>query len=121
MTLLVIQFGYVTLFAAAFPLAALFALVNNMMELRTDALKLISATRRPTYVCAADIGTWQAILDIVATAAILTNVALVGFTSHGLAFYFGELTDVKRLWTVVLVEVLTKRCGLTLLARAAAF
>eukprot|EP00329_Picozoa_sp_Boothbay-MS584-11_P000643 13177_6 len=31
-----IQFGYVTLFAASFPVAALFALCNNIFEIRSD-------------------------------------------------------------------------------------
>ena len=32
---------YVTLFAAAFPLTAALALLNNMIEIRTDAYKLL--------------------------------------------------------------------------------
>ena len=31
---LVIQYGFVTMFSAAFPLAPLFALANNIMEVR---------------------------------------------------------------------------------------
>ena len=40
-------------------------------------------TQRPAPKRAADIGTWMVILDIIATCSILTNCALVGFTSHG--------------------------------------
>lgn len=42
---MVIQFGYVTLFAAAFPLTAALALLNNLIEIRTDAYKLLHATQ----------------------------------------------------------------------------
>lgn len=101
----VIQFGYVTLFAASFPITAVLALLNNLIEIRTDAMKLLDGTRRPKYSCAADIGTWAVVLDVLITACIITNVLLVGFTSHGLFFYFGELTSVKRIWTVILIEV----------------
>ena len=38
---MVVQFGYVTLFAAAFPLTAALALINNLVEIRTDAYKLL--------------------------------------------------------------------------------
>jgi hypothetical protein len=31
----VVQFGYIVLFAAALPMASLFALVANMVEMRT--------------------------------------------------------------------------------------
>ena len=41
-------------------------------------------TQRPAPKRAADIGTWMVILDIIATCSILTNCALVGFTSHGI-------------------------------------
>ena len=44
---LVIQFGFVTLFSSAFPLAALFAFVNNLFELRRDAQKYTKFHRRP--------------------------------------------------------------------------
>eukprot|EP00282_Hemiselmis_andersenii_P037798 CAMPEP_0169443350 /NCGR_PEP_ID=MMETSP1042-20121227/9308_1 /TAXON_ID=464988 /ORGANISM="Hemiselmis andersenii, Strain CCMP1180" /LENGTH=683 /DNA_ID=CAMNT_0009554571 /DNA_START=182 /DNA_END=2229 /DNA_ORIENTATION=+ len=101
---MVIQFGYVTLFAAAFPLTAALALLNNCIEIRTDAYKLLQATQRPKHRSCADIGTWGSILDIITTAAILTNCALVGFTSHGLFFYLPDLTPVERVWVTVMIE-----------------
>lgn len=38
---MVLQFGFVTLFAAAFPLGAFFALFNNIIEQRVDAIKIV--------------------------------------------------------------------------------
>lgn len=37
---MVIQFGYVTLFVSAFPLAPLLAMINNYVEIRVDAFKV---------------------------------------------------------------------------------
>ena len=37
---LAIQYGFITLFVAAFPLAPLFALINNALEIRLDAIKV---------------------------------------------------------------------------------
>ena len=54
-----IQFGYVTLFSSAYPLAALCALINNVMEIRGDAFKLCFVHQRPFGQRVADIGTWQ--------------------------------------------------------------
>ncbi len=43
----VIQFGFITMFVPAFPLAPLFALLNNIAEIRTDADKFLVVNRRP--------------------------------------------------------------------------
>ena len=53
----VIQYGFVTVFVAAFPLAPLFALLNNWVEIRLDAFKYINILRRPVSERAQDIGT----------------------------------------------------------------
>ena len=55
----VVQYGYVAMFAAAWPWATLVAAVANFVELRTDAFKLGYQLRRPHYWGAQDIGTWQ--------------------------------------------------------------
>lgn len=52
----VIQFGFVSLFVASFPLAPLFALLNNVIEIRLDAKKFVTELRRPDAVRAKDIG-----------------------------------------------------------------
>jgi hypothetical protein len=42
---LAIQYGYVTLFVAGFPLAPLLAFLSNLVEIRTDGWKLLHAHR----------------------------------------------------------------------------
>uniref|UniRef100_A0AAY5ESU1 Anoctamin n=1 Tax=Electrophorus electricus TaxID=8005 RepID=A0AAY5ESU1_ELEEL len=54
---MIIQFGFVSLFVASFPLAPLFALLNNIIEIRLDAKKFVTELRRPDAVRAKDIGT----------------------------------------------------------------
>lgn len=44
---LVIQFGFVTIFVSTFPLAPLFALINNVLEIRLDARKMLQNYKRP--------------------------------------------------------------------------
>uniref|UniRef100_A0A8C2ZW44 Anoctamin n=1 Tax=Cyclopterus lumpus TaxID=8103 RepID=A0A8C2ZW44_CYCLU len=53
---MIIQFGFVSLFVASFPLAPLFALLNNVIEIRLDAKKFVTELRRPVAVRAKDIG-----------------------------------------------------------------
>lgn len=52
----VIQYGFVTLFVAAFPLGPFFALINNLLEIRLDAYKFIVVFQRPMASRAQDIG-----------------------------------------------------------------
>ncbi|KAK2087654.1 Anoctamin-8 [Saguinus oedipus] len=54
-----VQFGYVVLFSSAFPLAALCALVNNLIEIRSDAFKLCTGLQRPFGQRVESIGQWQ--------------------------------------------------------------
>ena len=56
--LLVLQYGFVTMFVAAFPLAPLFALLNNIAEIRVDAVNFVYNFRRPVPRRAEDIGAW---------------------------------------------------------------
>ena len=77
---LVIQFGYATMFAAAFPLAPVVALVANWIELRVDGFKLCTITRRPQPVGQEDIGTWLSILQIMSAIGTAFNIALFCFT-----------------------------------------
>ena len=69
-----IQFGFVTIFVAAFPLAPLCALINNIIELRLDAYKLVKFYQRSPALKAQDIGAWFNILKTFAFIAVVTNV-----------------------------------------------
>nr|KAG5698674.1 hypothetical protein BaRGS_022562 [Batillaria attramentaria] len=79
---MVLQFGFITIFVAAFPLAPLFALLNNWVEIRLDAHKFVCETRRPVAERAQDIGVWFIILDALAQLAVISNAFLIAFTSE---------------------------------------
>ncbi|KAF9286284.1 Anoctamin-7 [Mortierella alpina] len=78
---LVIQFGFCTLFVIAFPIAPIFALLNNVLEIRVDAYKLLTQHRRPTAQGAQDIGSWETILMLMTHIAVFTNACLIAFQS----------------------------------------
>lgn len=78
---MVIQFGFITLFVASFPLAPLLALINNIIEVRVDAWKLTTQFRRPVAAKAHSIGAWEEILGGVAILSVVTNAFIVAFTS----------------------------------------
>ncbi|XP_035528904.1 anoctamin-1-like [Morone saxatilis] len=78
---MIIQFGFVTLFVASFPLAPLFALLNNIIEIRLDAKKFVTELRRPVAARAKDIGIWYNLLRGVAKVAVIINAFVISFTS----------------------------------------
>ncbi|XP_049920904.1 anoctamin-5b isoform X3 [Epinephelus moara] len=78
---MVVQFGFITLFVASFPLAPLLALCNNILEIRVDAWKFTTQFRRPVASKARNIGAWQEILNAVAILSVVTNAFIMAFTS----------------------------------------
>ncbi|XP_035283037.1 anoctamin-1-like isoform X2 [Anguilla anguilla] len=78
---MIIQFGFVSLFVASFPLAPLFALLNNIIEIRLDAKKFVTELRRPDAVRAKDIGIWYNILNGIGKFSVIINAFVISFTS----------------------------------------
>ncbi|KAG1952740.1 anoctamin-1 isoform c [Pimephales promelas] len=78
---MIIQFGFVSLFVASFPLAPLFALLNNIIEIRLDAKKFVTELRRPDAVRAKDIGIWYNILSGLGKFSVIINAFVISFTS----------------------------------------
>jgi len=105
---MVVQFGYMTLFASTFPIAPLMALLNNIVEIRTDGFKILSAKTRPRYLGAQNIGTWYFILEGLGIIAVVTNCALIGLSFGIIYGTVGGPTDptadFKSLGVVVIME-----------------
>ncbi|NXY20190.1 ANO2 protein, partial [Atrichornis clamosus] len=78
---MIIQFGFVTLFVASFPLAPLFALLNNIIEVRLDAKKFVTELRRPDTVRAKDIGIWYNILSGIGKLSVIISAFVIAVTS----------------------------------------
>ena len=97
------QFGYVTLFAAALPMAALMALANNLVELRTDAWKILTQHRRPVAQASDDIGAWYQVLGAISLRSLVTSPAVAIFTSRSLPWRTPP-TEADRLWAFILIE-----------------
>ncbi|XP_071974220.1 anoctamin-9 isoform X3 [Engystomops pustulosus] len=79
---MVIQYSFTTIFVAAFPLAPLLALINNVLELRLDAIKMTRLQRRMVPRKANDIGIWLQVLEAVGVLAVITNGLVIAITSE---------------------------------------
>ncbi|XP_039647907.1 anoctamin-4-like isoform X3 [Perca fluviatilis] len=78
---MILQFGFTTIFVAAFPLAPLLALLNNVIEIRLDAYKFVTQWRRPLPSQAKDIGIWYGILEGIGILSVITNAFVIAVTS----------------------------------------
>ncbi|KAI3727299.1 hypothetical protein L1987_67112 [Smallanthus sonchifolius] len=74
---LALQFGMIMMFACAFPPAFAFAALNNVTEIRADALKILAMYRRPVPRVAATIGAWLNIFQFLIVVSICTNCILL--------------------------------------------
>ncbi|KAK2499277.1 hypothetical protein MC885_018179 [Smutsia gigantea] len=98
-----VQFGYVVLFSSAFPLAALCALVNNLIEIRSDALKLCTGLQRPFGQRVESIGQWQKVMEAMGVLAIVVNCYLIGQCGQ-LQRLFPWLSPEAAIMSVVVLE-----------------
>ena len=75
----------VLLFAAAYPLAAPLALLNNLFEGRSDVLKLLFS-KRPFPKRVASIGAWTKAFSALGYASAITNSAIIGISLQQAGF-----------------------------------
>jgi len=79
---MVIQYGFITIFVVAFPLAPFFAFFNNVLELRLDAKKILVQHRRPIAQKVQSIGVWFDIMETLGRISIITNAFIIALTSE---------------------------------------
>ncbi|KAL0278801.1 UNVERIFIED_CONTAM: hypothetical protein PYX00_000506 [Menopon gallinae] len=98
-----IQMGYVVLFSSAFPMAAFCALVNNLIEIRSDAFKLCFIFQRPFGQRVANIGSWQNAMELMGIIAVLVNCALIGLSGQ-VHRMFPEMSTTQTILLIVALE-----------------
>jgi|EP01047_Picozoa_sp_COSAG01_P079913 hypothetical protein len=108
-----VQFGYVTLFAVSFPLAALFAWLNNVSEMRLDAYQVCRMHRRAEWRNQEDIGSWAKVFTALSVVNVLTNACLIAFVGSQLADAIAEdgvpketFSDRLKMWKMWAVLVI---------------
>ncbi|KAJ3220020.1 hypothetical protein HDU67_007753 [Dinochytrium kinnereticum] len=70
------QFGLIVMFSGAWPLVPVVCLINNFVEMRSDALKICKAARRPNPERADNISPW---MDIMALMSMVGSIASAAF------------------------------------------
>ena len=98
---MVVQFGYLSLFSVVWPLTAASFLVNNWVELRSDAVKICIEMQRPTPHRADSIGPWLDSLTFLTWLGSISTAALVYLFSNDGVGPDGTPADIKG-WALLL-------------------
>ena len=77
-----LKFVFIFIFGCVFPLAPLFALINNILEMRFDPNKILLFHRRPVAQNVKSLGIWLKIMESIALVSIITNCAIIALTSE---------------------------------------
>lgn len=82
---MVVQFGYLALFSVVWPLTPVSFIINDWIELRSDAAKITLEMQRPVPHRADSIGAWVDDLGFLTWLGSITSAALVYlFSNDGL-------------------------------------
>lgn len=100
---MMIQIGYVVLFSSAFPPAALCAILNNLIEIRSDAFKLGYVCQRPFGQRVPNIGTWLNCIEYMGYMAVIVNCALIGLSGQ-VHRMFPDMTATQTILLIVVLE-----------------
>lgn len=109
MNALACDFATVALFATAFPLAPVLVLVNNFNSMRGAMLRSLRLRARPSAAAAdeaaarAGASTWSHVLSSISYLAVVTNFAILAFTSRHLDAVVA-LSDSAKLILLIVIE-----------------
>lgn len=98
---MIVQFGYLALFSVVWPLVPVSFLVNNWIELRSDAVKICVEMQRPAPLRADGIGPWLDSLSFLAWLGSVTTAALVYLFSNDGLGPDGTPSDIRG-WALLL-------------------
>jgi hypothetical protein len=118
---LVIGFGYMVMFAAAFPICPAITLGHNIIQSGTHGFKLLKNFQKPKYYGATDIGMFWYLLLFLTIMSVGTNTAIICYTSSQLERYIDSPTTTARLATAMVLEHLFGLCVYLVLANVSDF
>lgn len=81
------------------------AVLNNLIEIRTDASKFLLSYNRPFYRGSQGIGTWYVILEVLGVIAVTTNCLLITF-SYSTLYQQLDHNPLATLGVAMIIEVI---------------
>jgi len=111
---MMIQYGYITMFASAFPIGPIISFIANILDCRAKIFSFLYVYHRPPIEKAAGIGNWQNVWEIMSVIGLFTNALILFFRATTSFDWFEDVLmddipnktiyrDVRRLWTFLIV------------------
>ena len=92
---MIMTFGYITLFAAAFPFGTTLTSIFIYFETKSDIFKFERTARRPLSRKAHCIGSWEIALDMLTFGSVFTNIVLCCYASDQIDNVFPWLKNMR--------------------------
>ncbi|KAI1004463.1 hypothetical protein K3495_g3748 [Podosphaera aphanis] len=104
---IIVQYGYLSLFSVIWPVTACSFFINNWIEIRGDALKIVLDTQRPIPWRADSIGPWKDAMIFLTWLGSITSAALVYLFSEGRLEAEGAPWNIKG-WGLLLTIIFSE-------------
>jgi hypothetical protein len=106
---MIATFGYITLFASVFSVAASIIFVFILVEARSDLFRMENTCRRPIPFKTHTIGSWNSTIELFCCLSVFSNLIISCFCSDQIDYLFPWLgglrnTSLEALKTVFILE-----------------
>ena len=92
---MIMTYGYITLFASAFPLGTTITSMFIYLETKSDMFKFERTARRPLSRKAHNIGSWELALDLLTFGSVFTNIVLCCYASDQIDYVLPWLKNLR--------------------------
>lgn len=101
---LVLQFSYIVLFGAFFPLGTFVLLLSNILMILLTAYAYSHFVKRSLAEESEGIGVWIYLIEVMSYLAVIYNGALLIFPAKGFVNIFGERDSTRDLMFILIGE-----------------
>jgi anoctamin-10 len=85
---IILNLGYITLFASSFSLAPAIMFVFHLVERVSDRYKIMNTYQRPLPFKSKGIGSWHVVMNMILIVSVFSNITLFAFSSEKMMEFF---------------------------------
>jgi hypothetical protein len=89
----ILNFGYLTFFTSAYPLASIVIAFFMLIEFISDHFKVYNLYQKPIAMKTEGLGPWASSMDIICVLSVFSNLILFAFASDKIVEFFPYLFE----------------------------